>query len=287
MKQFVEYEDPYADLSEIGQRGSLRMAFATMTGNESYETQHLFVKCRDFLNDAVIGSHGSYETPEIYGFKFDGENNPIDRDKTRLILRVDEATEEYKNFRSNLKKFNDMISESNMERTRAWVCERKGGSMGCKYVLVEGDSRWVDHVTAMSFYSLMLRTLTTSKVPEDMSYADYLKNKDYHSYNDNQYLEDFNEAFEHPKDFISKMELLDMSAVHRSIEELDEMEPAHERGGIQVFSQLVLAFRRGASSVRSRICEFDYNYDDDDDFDDLLKEAVYQFPTINDARNYV
>ena len=282
MKTFVEYEDPYADLSEIGQVGTLRFCFATFTDDNTVRGQHLFVKCRDFLNDVVIGSHGGYETPEIYGFTYDGKANPIDTDKTRMVMMM-RTEREANNFKLNLKKLNNMLTSSGLEKTTIEEINVPSSENELatekRYFLVEGDAQFTKHVTSMSFYSLMLRVSTTYEIPQDMSFARYLHEEGLHSINDLEYLQEFNSAFNHPKDFIRNMELLDMEDVHSSVRNLEEMEPAHERGGIKIFSELVKALRIGTLQItlQNNCC-----LDGDEDEEEL----DHQFPTLNSARAF-
>lgn len=286
MKTFIRYDDPYADLNEIGQSGTLKFCFARLDG-DILHGQHVFVKCRDFLNDVVIANDGQYMTPTIYGFRYDGEEHPIDNDATRLVLWV-RTLREAKYLEANLHKMNNMLNTAGMKRTRVSKIKCDEGIAGADwYFLVEGDRRWANHVTTMSFYSLMLRTLTTCLIPDKVSFAEYLADAAYHTTNDWEYLAEFNRAFKHPSEFIKHMELFSMSDVHYSIRECDEMEHAHERGGIMVFSMLIHKARRG--SLRDYLCDelCFYDTDDEDELDVDSQACKLNFPTIQDAMRFV
>lgn len=284
MKKFIEYEDPYADLNEIGQAGTLKFCFAKSTQNgEVIRGQHVFVKCRDFLNDVVIACDGSYTTPNIYGFQYDGEDDQIDTDKTRLVLLM-RTKWEPKNFLRNLTKLNNMLKSAGMEPCRVQEVEHSVHLEDGEntYFMVEGDKRWSRHVTSLSFYTLLLRTATVKTIDEDNSFAQYLRREDLHDYNDWEYLSEFNRAFKHPAEFIKNMELLSMENVHMSIRECDEMEHAHERGGIMVFSVLVHKLRTG--KVYDYI-ENECGFYDEVDLESI--ETITHFPTLPDARRFV
>ena len=75
------------DLSEIYQKTGMLFAFATKPDkNDQQEMCHQWVKCRDFLHDAVKVQIAG-KTCSIYGFKYTrGENPPIDLKRMRMLV---------------------------------------------------------------------------------------------------------------------------------------------------------------------------------------------------------
>lgn len=72
-------------LNEIYQPTKMIFAFVS-SKKDGYRQCHEFVKCRDFLHDAVRASLQK-KSCEIYGFKYDPEKNPpVDTAKTRMLV---------------------------------------------------------------------------------------------------------------------------------------------------------------------------------------------------------
>jgi len=81
---------PGAAYSEIYQDSSLKFAFAIYDKNtDTLQQVHDFVKCRDFLNDALLASKQGVVSSKIYGFSYDGENSPISNKHPLMILKGD------------------------------------------------------------------------------------------------------------------------------------------------------------------------------------------------------
>lgn len=285
MKKFHEMIDLYADLSEIGQSGTLRFAFATIEDGDVIRAQTLFVKCRDFLTDTVVGSAGGYQTPRIYGFTYDGENDPLDSDKTRLVLRLSTAKEQLA-LVTNKGKLNNMFVNAGVERTTVQEIEPEGATsaMSAKYYLVEGDVRWSKHPLSISFYTLLLRVITSQVIPNDISLVQFMKEVSYHSYNDWSYLKSFWKVFDHPNDFIKKMDLFDLRDVHDSVRAEDEMDHVHNHGGIQTFCELI---HYSKTNSLSDYLEIDYDYEEEgsDNYDE--EEARLIYPTLSQVEHFV
>ncbi len=92
MKKLIikEYDKPF-DLAEVYQKSGLTYAFVSTPKNGSAMC-HPFVKCRDFLHDAVRAMV-TYSTCSIYGFKYDSKvDPPIDLIRIRMRLKYENKT---------------------------------------------------------------------------------------------------------------------------------------------------------------------------------------------------
>jgi len=243
MKKFTEFDDIYgSDLSEISQDGTLRWTFVSKKEDGSLVAQHEWVKCRDFLGDAVMSTAWNEAIPKIYGFEFDGEDNPIDRDKTRLIMRVS-SEGEAKYLLENIEPLNKVFKETGKGLTTVEEIESSDPLLNARYFLAEGDSVWADHPASLSFYTLLLRVATTASAKGD--FVSLSKDYDAQSCNDSSYLRPLNRAFGSIKGFIDLMGDLDLQPFKDSINASGESEYAHEYGGVQSLSNLILAHRSG------------------------------------------
>ena len=84
---------PDNNLNEIYQTSKLKFAFVSAP-RDGYKQCHQFVKCRDFLQDAIRTTLTGEES-KIYGFNFNKvKNPPIDLRRTRLLVQSN--TEELK-----------------------------------------------------------------------------------------------------------------------------------------------------------------------------------------------
>jgi len=83
MKEVVWFPTS-GNLSEEYQK--LGFEFAFMSAN--YEQCHTFVKCRDFLQDAVLWQLEG-KKKSIYNFIYDpAKQPPIDLEKMRMLVRI-------------------------------------------------------------------------------------------------------------------------------------------------------------------------------------------------------
>jgi hypothetical protein len=77
---------PKAKLAEIYQTSGVQFSFITTPANGNKQC-HPWVKCRDFLHDA-IRAYITKEAVEVYNFEYDRKiNPPIDLRRTRLIVK--------------------------------------------------------------------------------------------------------------------------------------------------------------------------------------------------------
>ncbi len=88
MKKIIKVKkyEKTASLGEIYQKSGLVYAFLSAPRDGTAQC-HPFVKCRDFLHDAVRAAVNNNKV-SIYGFKYDPNEDPkIDLKRTRLLLR--------------------------------------------------------------------------------------------------------------------------------------------------------------------------------------------------------
>jgi hypothetical protein len=84
-KLLTEYQKPF-DLAEVYQKSGIRYAFLSAPRDGSAMC-HAWVKCRDFLHDAVRAQITG-KPVTIYGFKFvPGEDPPIDLKRIRMRIK--------------------------------------------------------------------------------------------------------------------------------------------------------------------------------------------------------
>ena len=153
--KWFEHKDP---LSEIYQHFGMVFSFANMT--DMIEQTHPWVKCRDFLHDAVRTTLTGKKS-DIYGFKYvKGINPDIPTDKTILLLSEPNITDS-KSFRKILNNgirlinhYENLIGES-LSTIRKVSGEPEGKH---KHVwLIEGPKFWITAPYLVSLYTLLLR----------------------------------------------------------------------------------------------------------------------------------
>jgi len=89
--QIIPFETKNS-LSEIYQTSKITFAFISAP-KDGYKQCHQFVKCRDFLQDA-IRTMLTGSVSKIYGFEYDkAKNPPIDLRRTRLLVKSSAAKE--------------------------------------------------------------------------------------------------------------------------------------------------------------------------------------------------
>lgn len=145
-------------LSEIYQHFGMVFSFAKI--GDTIEQSHPWVKCRDFLHDAVRTALTGKKS-SIYGFTYaKGVNPDIHTDKTVLLLSEPNITDP-KSFRKILNNgirlinhYENLIGES-LSTIRKVSGEPEGKH---KHVwLIEGPKFWITAPYLISLYTLLLR----------------------------------------------------------------------------------------------------------------------------------
>jgi hypothetical protein len=148
--QFWEKKDY---LSEILQQTGVHYAFLSADNKQC----HPWVKCRDFLNDA-LRSQITGNSDEIYGFMFDPKINPkIDLDKMRILVKRDTpldapgSTEEIMN--SALSIIHCVEVTGGIET----LTELHRIANDENVYLFEGSADWVESTFMISLYTFLIR----------------------------------------------------------------------------------------------------------------------------------
>jgi hypothetical protein len=140
-------------LCEIGQTVGMDYAFLSADHKQCHE----WVKCRDFLNDALRGQLNK-KAESIYGFSFSAkENPPMCLDKMYLLVKYKDATNTSENTKAVLNSALDIIH----------CIEKHGGikplsklhkvsDLDHAYIF-EGASDWVESTFMISLYTLLIR----------------------------------------------------------------------------------------------------------------------------------
>lgn len=149
--------NPYKDtkgLAEINQSIVVRMSYVRKEQDGSYTQLHNGVKCRDFLGDALWATQQKFKV-SIYGFSFDGKNNPIDLDKIRFVLNFSDTTEEVKNnFLNNLELLHEIERKHKLTLTRVYRVSRSKNKF-----IVEGSKFWLKSVFNISLYTFLFKAM--------------------------------------------------------------------------------------------------------------------------------
>src|SRR5437868_107874 len=114
IKQLKEDET----LNEIQQQIPIRLAFATVCGDEVTRI-HEFVKCRDFLGD-VVWATANQKSMDIYGFTIDPSKQIIDKEVTTLLLEINKE-DVYKRFQKQLSIITDIEQKNGLPLTECTV----------------------------------------------------------------------------------------------------------------------------------------------------------------------
>lgn len=159
-KTTIEWFKSAKGLSEIYQQTGMLFAFISSPEDGS-KVCHEWVKCRDFLHDAVRSQVTG--TPcTIYGFSFNPEKNPkIDVKRMRVLVSKDGVKEENidefeRKMKAGLSLLNHFekhakVSISKMERVDA-----KGSGKGAVYMFI-GPQMWMTSPFLISMYTFLIR----------------------------------------------------------------------------------------------------------------------------------
>jgi len=137
-------------LSEINQTLDMKMAFVKRQKDGSYTNIHPFVKCRDFLGDALHAVQDKKKV-SIYNFTFDGTKKSMY--KRKLMLAV-----QFPNMESMTNFTNNFVFTMGAIKMQSGV-----GTGYFTYtedpltVIITAPVFWQKSVAAISFYTFMLK----------------------------------------------------------------------------------------------------------------------------------
>lgn len=165
MDKIKWYDDPY-DLAEESQQTGIVFSFVSADNKQC----HPWVKCRDFLQDAVCSTL-TKKPCNIYGFVFDPSNEanaPVQMDKTLLLVSqqglLNIQPEKMSNHKDKLVEFESkMVAalklinhyEEILGEAPSKVTKHKDESKW--YWLFEGPSFWIKSPALVSMYSFLIR----------------------------------------------------------------------------------------------------------------------------------
>jgi len=159
-KQTVEWFKNPNLLSEIFQQTGMLFAFVSAPETGS-KVCHEWVKCRDFLHDAVR-SQITGKGCGIYGFSFNpAKNPPIDLKKTRMLVTKDALREEYipeftKKMEAGLRLLNHFEKHAKVSLSKMHEIDPTGSGKKAIYSFVS-PRMWVSSPFLVSMYTFLIR----------------------------------------------------------------------------------------------------------------------------------
>lgn len=166
--QFVHpYEAQY--YSEVSQSRPCKFAYARKKKDGTVEVLHTPVKCRDFLNDTLVWKAKEYPKTSVYGYNFCGK---IDTKSTTLYL-VD--TDNQSPLKENIAFVNKLEEEIGLPPTKVTTNDNKE-------FLIQADKWWMTTTVHLSFFTYLLRQLTTPGIVS--SWKDFKHDVEFSSISD-------------------------------------------------------------------------------------------------------
>lgn len=134
---------------EIYQDSDLKFALTAEQEDGTIEQVHDFIKCRDFLCDAIVATQLNIKSPQIWGYSYPGDKKPAITHHTVLIL----SGSNFSHLEDHLKFLNEFEKENNLELSVLTDVE------GSKYKIIYGDKFWMNSTVTISMYTHILRCL--------------------------------------------------------------------------------------------------------------------------------
>lgn len=231
-KWFVGKQQP----AEIYQ--SVEMKFSMVGGTDvSVEQAHPWVKCRDFLHDAVRSGITGAKS-QIYGFCYDPTNKAFPKlrlDKTFMLISQ-QTIDDVKSYRDDLSKalsfihyYEDLVGVVNSTIKKVPLCFCKDKTAYRHVWLFEGDVFWISAPYLVSMLTFLLRLgCKLPKVshiisPEEV-YKDII----------DKYEKEWKEMTKEGKSFRKDNDVIYLQSCFRKLSKLvllkDELKPIHGDG---------------------------------------------------------
>ena len=158
-KREVTWFKAVNNLNEIYQSIDMKFSFVSEIEGDLRQC-HEWVKCRDFLHDAVRTTITG-EASSIYGFKFDLENNtPIDIEKMAILVAYKDA-KFWTGTRTQLSRGLKLINqiEKNVGEELSTINKVEGNAAGgYKHVwMFVGPRMWITCPQLVSLYTFLIR----------------------------------------------------------------------------------------------------------------------------------
>lgn len=162
-------------LNEIKQNLETRFAFVKKYNKTTYTNAHDFVRCRDFLGDALVALRTKTKQA-IYGFSFDGKKQSFITSQFMLLVRCPNQ-ETLDNTLKNLYRLHEIESTiGKIKKTEIKQIE----DVDNKYtVLVTGSKFWYSSVFNVSLYTFLVKSLGYELDPEEKDFMLAISNTTY------------------------------------------------------------------------------------------------------------
>jgi hypothetical protein len=160
-KKVVWFPTP-KNLCEIYQKTGIHFAFVTApkSGNK---VCHEWVKCRDFMPDAVR-TQITGKPSSIFGFTFNkGKNPPIDIAKTRVLVSKEQLTDDAKRLeftemmKAGLKLVNYYEAVAGVSKSKMYEVDIEGQKRYTKIFMFVGPKMWMLSPFLVSMYTFLIR----------------------------------------------------------------------------------------------------------------------------------
>jgi len=148
-------------LNEIYQQTGIVYAFASLQ-DKGLTQCHEWVKCRDFLPDAVRSQITGKECT-VYGFTFDTKNNPnISLDKIKMLVSKGKLKETdipgfRKKIKSGLKLLNHFEDIAEVSKTKVVRVDASGQKKYKAVFLFSGPPMWLSSPFLVSMFTFLIR----------------------------------------------------------------------------------------------------------------------------------
>lgn len=150
-------------LTEIYQKTGMMFSFCSKSKKDGKMYQcHPWVKCRDFLHDAMRAQLLSKKMDDIWGFSFSEENPRIDFNKIRILVGKQQGVYGSDTFDTTIKRalriLNVVEKFGKISLTKKFKVnmEEKGTHKTAAYMFV-GSKEWMQSSFMVSLYTLLIR----------------------------------------------------------------------------------------------------------------------------------
>lgn len=179
-------------LCEIYQDVDMKFAFCEVEEGDktSVRQLHPWIKCRDFLGDALFASHHGVSY-SVYGFSWDGKDRKVPTDMTYLLIKH-ESKEELNN---NLRLVHSLEKEAGWRQTE--LIDLDINADGHVFLLIS-SKKWVSSTVLISLYTMLWR-LASNKIKEGEDIESFLARCEKGGGNDATYLKRIREKMKEMK----------------------------------------------------------------------------------------
>ena len=229
MKEFIAA--PSKNYCEIYQDSDLKFSFA-VEDEKSIRQTHSFIKCRDFLNEALVSSQIGCESPAIYGFTYPTKEYPVDLEATRLIL----TGADFSNLHKNLQLLNGY--EETIRQEELFEFTNLTEIPGTKYLYLRSSSRWVRSTVMISLFTHIIRCLYQYDIDAD-NFLDFMSKCSEKSGNAAKYQAKINKIDLHKLISLADQVFPDGTLPIPGMSAIESVGTIHNNGGIVSWSDSI------------------------------------------------